>query len=65
MPSIWNNLLKRGFNLLLIFVAIPNSKESEARIKNGNMEGNNFVLNKVILDIPLYIINEGLIKIPR
>ena len=65
LPSTWNNLLKIGFNLLLILVAIPSSNNNDARTKKGNIEGNNLVLNILILDIPLSIIREGLIKIPK
>lgn len=65
LPSTWNNLLKIGFNLLLILVAIPNSKRRDARTKKGNIEGNSLVLKILILEIPLSIIKEGLIKIPK
>ena len=54
-----------GVNLLLILVAIPNSKRRDARTKKGNIEGNNLVLKILILEIPLSIIKEGLIKIPK
>ena len=44
LPSTWNNLLNRGFNFLLILVASPSSKRSDARTKKGKIEGNSLVL---------------------
>ena len=46
-------------------MAIPNSNNNDARTKKGNIEGNSLVLKILILEIPLSIIKEGLIKIPK